>query len=166
VRVLGLDDSGGDDTVLGSPAPVSPLPTTALPDPDDTSSPDAEESDDTDDDGYGDATGRPGDEKTGGDRDNEPGDRSNRGFELNATPAVAGPMERVNLTGTYAGQDNVALQVQRLENGTWATFPVTARVSMGTFETYVQTSQRGDNKFRVYDPDADKASNVVTITIR
>jgi hypothetical protein len=85
---------------------------------------------------------------------------------MTMTPLVAQPMERLNITGTYAGHDNASLQVQRLEGGVWADFPTQAQVNMGTFETYVETSHTGPNKFRVYDPGSDKASNVVTISIR
>jgi hypothetical protein len=89
------------------------------------------------------------------------------GIQLSVTPAQAGAFERVNLTGTYAGQDNVQLQVQRNEGGTWTAFAdVSATVKLGTFATYVKTSRPGDNSFRVYDPATDQASNPVTVTIR
>ncbi|HEX7738301.1 MAG TPA: hypothetical protein VF426_01495 [Marmoricola sp.] len=82
------------------------------------------------------------------------------------TPLTVAPMERINLTGTYGRRDNISLQVQRYENGTWADFPTEADVSLGTFETFVETSHTGANKFRVYDAQNDVGSNVVTVTVR
>ena len=49
-------------------------------------------------------------------------------MRLDISPVVARPMERVNLTGTYKGADNVGLQVQRFEDGNWRDFGVTATV--------------------------------------
>jgi hypothetical protein len=155
VHALGLNEGGGSGQVVGTPTPVTPLPSTALPVPGDSAGPD---------DGIG-------DESTGGATDGAASDEQSparpavRLPQLAITPLTAGPMERLNLTGTYPGHDNVSLQVQRLEGGTWADFPTEARVNMGTFETYVMTSHTGRNKFRVYDPQEDKASNVVTIRI-
>jgi hypothetical protein len=36
---------------------------------------------------------------------------------------------------------------------------------VGTFETYVMTGREGDQKFRVFDPGAQVASNEVTVTV-
>lgn len=86
-------------------------------------------------------------------------------IKLSATPLIAKPMERINLTGTYGGKDNVGLEVQRWEAGGWVDFGVSTTVRVGTFETYVMTGRRGDNRFRVYDPQAHNGSNPVLITI-
>jgi hypothetical protein len=147
VRVLGLNDSSDPRNATGSLEPAQPLPSSALPVPSQSSSPAEEPSDATD--GPSPGSSRPG----------------AKGLHLSITPLTAAPMERLNLTGTYAGHDNVALQVQRREGGVWSDFPTTARVSMGTFETYVMTSHPGPNRFRVYDPAEGKASNVITIVI-
>ncbi len=74
-------------------------------------------------------------------------------------------MERVNFTGTYKGADNIELQVQRFETGEWKDFGVQATVRVGTFETYIMTGRSGENRFRVYDPEADESSNVILVTI-
>lgn len=156
VRELGLNDTsdtGGG--VVGTEAPTSPLPTTALPVPDGSPS--------------GDDGSTPDDSPPVAPRTDGPSPGSSvpgaAGLQLGITPLTASPMERLNVTGTYVGHDNVSLRVQRLEGGTWADFPTQAQVNMGTFETYVETSHPGPNKFRVYDPTEDKASNVVTIII-
>ena len=54
-------------------------------------------------------------------------------IQLDVSPVQVGPMERVNLTGTYRGGDNVRLEVQRYEDGTWTNFGVDATVRVGTF---------------------------------
>jgi hypothetical protein len=154
VRVLGLDDTGDATDVVGTPQPAHPLPSTALPVPSDSASPDDETSEEPAE-PTGESTGpSPGSSVPGA-----------PDLRLSITPLTAAPMERLNVTGTYAGHDNVSLQVQRREGGVWADFPTTARVNMGTFETYVKTSHPGPNRFRVYDPAEDKASNVITIII-
>lgn len=87
-------------------------------------------------------------------------------IKLSATPQQVGPGERINLTGSYPGADNVALQVQRKENDVWVPFAdVQAQVRVGTFETYVITSRTGGMKFRVFDPTSDAASNAVGVTV-
>lgn len=140
VKFLGLDGSGtGPAANVGAPASPKSLPTTALPVPGDSSSSSPEES-------------------------FSPGPAT--GLHLVATPQFVRPMERINLTGEYPTHDAVQLQVQRRENGTWTDFPVQVVVRMGTFATYVMTGHTGDNRFRVYDPAEDKASNVVRVTIQ
>lgn len=90
----------------------------------------------------------------------------NKAIKLSATPVFVKPMERINITGTWRGHDNISLQVQRKENGAWTDFAgVQAQVQVGTFATYVLTSRAGDNKFRVRDPASGKVSNAVTITV-
>ena len=92
--------------------------------------------------------------------------RSKDKIKLSATPGQVGPGERINLTGSYPGADNVALQVQRKENDVWVPFAdVQAQVRVGTFETYVITSRTGGMKFRVFDPTSEAASNAVGVTV-
>lgn len=145
VRALGLNESESPGPVGAAPSgPPTPLPTTALPVPgekSETASP----------------TETPSDEAT-------PDGKKGR-IELDVSPVMARPMERVNLTGTYKGADNVGLQVQRFEDGTWRDFGVDATVRVGTYETFVMTGRSGENRFRMYDPEADQGSNVVMVTI-
>lgn len=142
VRALGLDESDSPGPVGSAPAdPVDPLPTTAIPVP-------GEESD-----GAG-----PSD-------DASPGDGRNRRIQLDVSPLIARPMERVNLTGTYQGADDLQLEVQRFEEGGWSDFGVTANVRLGSFETYIMTGRPGEQRFRMFHPEAGRGSNVVRVTI-
>ena len=144
VRALGLNDSDSAGPVgAGAAEPDKPLPTKALEVPGDdeeTESPEPSES------------ASPDEAKTGK-------------VELKVSPVKAKPMERVNLTGTYKGADNVGLQVQRFEDGKWTDFGVDATVKVGTYATYVQTGRAGEQRFRMYDPTAKEGSNVVLVTI-
>ncbi len=89
------------------------------------------------------------------------------GISLQAGQSQVGPMQRIDLTGTYTGGEGAVLQVQRATGpgDSWADFPVTVTVSGGTFSTYVQTGRAGPNRFRVVDTAKDLASNEVTVTI-
>jgi hypothetical protein len=143
VKSLGLDTTDTSGTTLGSDGPVTPLPTTALPVPSESPSSDS----------TGLVTEPPIAPNTGG-------------LYLSASPVIVNPMERINLTGQWPGHDNEGLLVQRFEGGKWADFGVHVNVNLGTFETYVMTGHTGDQKFRVFDPGSDTASNAVTITVQ
>ncbi len=151
VRVLGLDEGDSSGPVGAAPAdPPKALPTTALPGPEDSSDDETAEAAPTDE---------PSDLVT-------PKEGKKGRIEMDVSPVNARPMERVNLTGTYAGGDNVGLKVQRFVDGSWADFgDVEATVRNGTFATYIQTGRSGENRFRMYDPTADRGSNVVLVTI-
>jgi len=145
VKSLGLNTT---DTSTVGPAPVTPiqpLPTKAIPLPGNTSSP----------------TDTPTDYPTNIVTPS-PG---NGDLFLSASPVFVKSMERINLTGQWPGKDNVSLLVQRYENGEWVDFGVQVTVQIGTFETYVMTGREGDNKFRIYDPESNTASNEVTVTV-
>lgn len=86
-------------------------------------------------------------------------------IELSVSPQSVGPGDRINFNGTYVDGEGVALQIQRKENGSWVDFPVTATVRGGVFSTWIQTTRTGESPFRVYDEEADRASNVVVLTI-
>ncbi len=144
VKTLDLDTT--EVSSLG-PGPVEPrpqLPSTALPEPDGvrTSEPD------------------PSPSLTNTVPDGAAGD-----LYLNASPVFVRPMERINLTGQWPGRDATSLLVQRFEDGEWVDFGIQVQVRVGSFATYVMTGREGDNKFRVYDPNSDAASNEVTVTI-
>jgi hypothetical protein len=141
VRALGLDQTDSPGPVDAAPSgPAKSLPTTALP--------------------------VPGDEQTS----QQPStsatpDARSGAIRLDASPTRVRPMERVNLTGTYKGADNLVLKVQRFESGRWSDFGVDATVRVGTFATYVQTGRPGEQRFRVYDPVAKQGSNVVMVSV-
>lgn len=141
VKGLGLDETntGGPGSTV---EPVKPLPSTALPVPSE-SIPGATDSPETPTPGQGDGS-----------------------LQLSASPLTVSPMGRINLTGSWAGQDNVSLAVQRLEGGAWTDFGVQVPVRIGTFETYVMTGRTGANQFRVFDPSTQTASNPVTVTVQ
>jgi hypothetical protein len=84
---------------------------------------------------------------------------------LSVTPQSVGPGEQITFQGAYVGGDGRTLQVQRKQDGAWTDFPVEAPVNGGSFTTWIQTSQTGVSQFRVYDEEADRASNAVTVTI-
>jgi hypothetical protein len=147
VRALGLNDSDSPGPVGAAPSSRSePLPTTALPVP-------GEDSEDAE------PTEEPSPSESAS-TDAVSGD-----LELDVSPVDARPGERVNLTGTYRGADNLALQVQRFEDGSWRDFGVEATVRGGTYATYVITQRTGEQRFRMYDPKSRQGSNVVLVTI-
>lgn len=153
VKALGLDGgaSGGATTAALEPQPVSPLPTTALPVPGQSQSSGSSSASSS---GKGTKTGTHRHQKT------------SHGFRLTATPSSVRPMQRINLTGTYPGHDNMSIEVQSTQSGHWAPFAgVTAQVTLGTFQTYVMSGVHGPNKFRMFDPSSGKASNAVTVTV-
>jgi hypothetical protein len=143
VKALGLDSADVSDIGPGQVQPVSPLPTTALPGPSDSTPPTP------------DSTGLATNGPTPG-----PGD-----LFLNASPVFVKPMEKIYLTGQWPGHDNEGLLVQRFENGKWTDFGVQTKLNLGTFETYVMTGHSGDQRFRVFDPTSNTASNEVKITV-
>lgn len=146
VRALGLDESDSPRPVGDARAgPAKPLPTKALPVP-----------------GEKNAAGEPTDEPS----ESAGPDAGKSGtIQLDISPVEARAMERVNLTGTYRGSDNVGLRVQRFAEGRWSDFGVTATVRVGTYATYVMTARSGEQRFRMYDAQAKEGSNVVLVTI-
>ena len=84
---------------------------------------------------------------------------------LFVAPQAVAPGERINFNGVYVDGEGVSLQVQRKEGGQWTDFPVLATVRGGAFETWIQTSHTGKQQFRVYDPQANRASNTVAVTV-
>ena len=143
VKALGLDDA----TTSAGPAPVTPvqpLPTRALP---------VQQT----------PTTTPTDVPT--DYPTEIVSPSAGALFLSAAPVVVNAMERINLTGQWPGRDNVALLVQRFENGEWVDFGVQVNVNVGTFATYVMTGREGENKFRVFDPNSNTTSNEVVVQV-
>ena len=96
----------------------------------------------------------------------EPSDEANQKvISLSAGQTTVGPMEKIDLTGTYPGGEGAILQVQQFRDGGWTDFPVTASVGNETFATYIQTRNPGVNRFRMLDTDTQKASNEVKVTI-
>ena len=149
VKSLGLDDATPSALGPAPVTPIKPLPTKALPTSHTSPTP----------------TDGVTDEPTGYPTDLVTSTPGNGEIFLNASPVFVKPMERINLTGQWPGHDNVALLVQRFENGEWVDFGVQVNVQVGTFETYVMTGREGENKFRVLDPETNTFSNDVAVTI-
>jgi hypothetical protein len=84
---------------------------------------------------------------------------------LFVAPKSVSPGERINFNGAYVNGEGVQLQIQRREGGGWTDFPVLATVQGGSFQTWIQTSHTGRQLFRVYDPQADRASKPVAVTV-
>lgn len=94
-----------------------------------------------------------------------PTEKKEREISLSAGQTSVPPMGQIDLTGVYPGGEGAILQVQRLTDGQWRDFPVTASVSNETFATYVQTGQAGVNRFRVVDTDSGRQSNEVRVKV-
>ncbi len=150
VKALGLDEVETTGPAV-KVQPVTPLPTTALPVPS----------------GSPDGTAGPGEEETEEPTEEPtPSSAPTTGdLYLSVSPVIVDPMERINLTGQWPGHDAVGLVVQRFEGGKWADFGVQTQVKVGTFDTYVMTGRTGNQKFRVFDPSSNTASNEVTVTV-
>jgi hypothetical protein len=141
VKALGLDSADPAPGVAQA-GPRTPLPSSALPVP---------------------SASVPTSDNTGL---VTPGASASGGLYLSASPVLVKPSERINLTGQWPGHDNETLVVQRFDGGQWAAFAgVQAHVNVGTFDTYVLTGRTGDQKFRVFDPETQTASNEVTVTV-
>lgn len=143
VNSLGLKDTRISGLGPAPVEPITPLPTTALPVP----------------------TQLPSQPTPTGIFTGTPTDVPSGDLALSASPVMVKPMERINLTGSWAGHDAMGLMVQRFENGRWVDFGIQTQVNVGTFGTYVQTGHVGDNKFRVIDPNTGTTSNEVTVTV-
>ncbi len=140
VRVLGLDEGPGSAGATGGAADGGdPLPTTALP--------------------------VPGEESESPSQEPSESESPETELQLAVSPPQVGPNQRINLTGSYEGGDSAELQVQRFENGAWVDFPVTASVTAGTYQTWIQTGRTGEQRLRMFDPAADVASNEVRVTV-
>lgn len=108
----------------------------------------------------------PGEESSAASESPSESESADEGITLSAAQAEVGPMERIDLTGTYPGGEGAILQVERFVDGAWGEFEVTVPVRGEEFSTYVQTGQPGVNKFRLRDSDKDLVSNVVSVTVR
>lgn len=84
---------------------------------------------------------------------------------LFAAPQKVAPGGRIDLNGVYVDGEGVVLQVQRKESAGWTAFPVRATVRGGSFDTWITTTRTGSNTFRVYDVQANRASNSVVVTV-
>ena len=91
--------------------------------------------------------------------------RNSSAISLQASDGSVAEFEEVTLSGTYPGANGTTLQVQRLEGGSWTSFPTSATVDGGRFSTFVASGERGENEFRVVDPGNGETSNVVSFNV-
>jgi hypothetical protein len=141
VQALGLDEGTESDPAGAAGSSSDPLPTTALPVPGQE-----EESE----------SASPSESESASPR---------TPLQLEVSPQQVAASERINLTGRYQGGDNAELQVQRFEAGSWVDFPVTASVTAGSFQTWIQTSRTGEQRLRMFDPASQTASNEVSVRV-
>lgn len=88
-------------------------------------------------------------------------------ISLQAGETSVSPMGRIDLSGTYPGGEGAVLNVQKFSNGSWQDFySISATVTNGSFQTYIQTGTPGVNRFRVIDSDTQRHSNEVKVQIR
>ena len=111
-------------------------------------------------------TGSPSGETEPSEPESSKDEKPKTRISLSASMTEVSPMQQIDLTGVYPGGEGAILQVQRFTSGSWEDFPVTVSVSDETFSTYVQTSQGGENRFRVIDTDTQRTSNQVSVKVR
>lgn len=150
-RVLGLNDEKALD------AAITNNQTLFLPEPTDTGTPNEDIT----------LTGVPSASTTPSAPESSPTkpDKEPPPISLSAAQTAVGPMEQIDLTGTYPAGEGAILRVQQFKAGTWTDFQVTASVSGGLFTTYIQTGATGPNRFRMIDTDNGQISNEVKVQI-
>ncbi|MQW77394.1 hypothetical protein GHK92_16085 [Nocardioides sp. dk4132] len=111
----------------------------------------------------------PGDEESSGEgspsASPSESEKAEKGITLQSVQSSVAAMEQIDLTGVYPDGEGAILQVERFVDGGWTDFPVTASVSGGTFSTYVQTGQSGENRFRMRDTSNGELSNEVKVRV-
>jgi serine/threonine protein kinase len=97
-----------------------------------------------------------------------PGTQGDARIELMEPAGSAKPFEAVQLSGTFTGgRSSTFLQVQRLEGGTWRSFPLPTRADRtGQFTTFVELGQPGRYPLRVLDPESGATSGTVVLVVR
>jgi hypothetical protein len=78
----------------------------------------------------------------------------------------AKPFQPVRIQGTYRGEADTLLRVQRWEEGKWLAFPVPTKTDRsGQFTTYVEFGQPGRYRLRVLDPKSGVTSKTFLLVI-
>jgi hypothetical protein len=87
--------------------------------------------------------------------------------QLKDLPDPARPFETVQIQGTYPGEGDTFLRVQRWENGKWLDFPLPTKTDKsGRFTAYVELGQPGRYRLRVLDPDSGVACEPFVLVIK
>jgi len=88
-------------------------------------------------------------------------------IQLEDLPDLARPFETVQIQGTYPGEGDTFLRVQRWENGKWLDFPLPTKTNKsGRFTAYVELGQPGRYRLRVLDPDSGMACEPFVLVIK
>ncbi len=114
------------------------------------------------------------DGSTNGEPDSEETDEEGTdeaGLSLSAGSESVSSSERIDLSGTVEpAEEGIALTLERsVDGGEWKTFtlntPLTTN-SDGSFSTWVQTGQTGENSFRVVrEDDSEVVSDPVAVNV-
>ena len=87
--------------------------------------------------------------------------------QLEDLPDPARPFETVQIQGTYPGEGDTFLRVQRWENGKWLDFQLPTKTNKsGRFTAYVELGQPGRYRLRVLDPDSGVACEPFVLVIK
>jgi hypothetical protein len=88
-------------------------------------------------------------------------------IQLEDLPDHARPFETVQIQGTYPGEGDTFLRVQRWEGGKWLDFPLPTKTNKsGRFTAYVELGQPGRYRLRVLDPDSGMACEPFVLVIK
>jgi hypothetical protein len=88
-------------------------------------------------------------------------------IQLEDLPDAARPFETVQIQGTYPGEGDTFLRVQRWEGGKWLDFPLPTKTNKsGRFTAYVELGQPGRYRLRVLDPDSGMACEPFVLVIK
>jgi hypothetical protein len=85
---------------------------------------------------------------------------------LDEFSSSARPFEPVALHGTFPGQADTTLRIQRRQSGEWVDFPIpTTTGASGRFTGYVELGRPGRHRLRVLDPESGAASRPIVLDI-
>ena len=90
-----------------------------------------------------------------------------KSIQVDDSAYSAKPFQTVRIQGTYPGGPNTFLQVQRLEEGKWLSFPLPTKTDdEGRFTAYVELGQPGGYWLRMLDPRSGVASKPFAVMIK
>ena len=90
-----------------------------------------------------------------------------KSIQVDDSAYSAKPFQTVRIQGTYRGGPNTFLQVQRLEERKWLSFPLPTKTDdEGRFTAYVELGQPGGYWLRMLDPRSGVASKPFAVMIK
>jgi hypothetical protein len=88
-------------------------------------------------------------------------------IRLEKSADSAKPFQTVRIQGTYRGEADTFLRVQRLEGGKWLAFPLPTKTDQsGRFTAHVEFDQPGRYRLRVLDPASGVKSKPFELVIK